>query len=80
MSLTFLLGFVDDTNVYRVTINKTFDENLTTTPPSVSGQLLSAAKRELNCLFRWGHLYIQSAIGTIFWPEASRAAREMEDS
>lgn len=30
------LGFVDDTNVYRVTIHKTFEGNLTTKPISAS--------------------------------------------
>lgn len=34
MSLTFDIGFVDDTNVYRVTIHKTFEGNLTTKPIS----------------------------------------------
>lgn len=32
--LTFDIGFVDDTNVYRVTIHKTFEGNLTTKPIS----------------------------------------------
>ena len=34
-----IIWFVDDTNVYRVTIHKTFEGNLTTKP--INGDLLS---------------------------------------
>jgi hypothetical protein len=35
-----LVWFVDDTNVYRVTIHKTFEGNLTTKP--INGAIFSA--------------------------------------
>ena len=34
LDINQLVGFVDDTNVYRVTIHKTFEGNLTTKPIS----------------------------------------------
>lgn len=33
--IPYRTGFVDDTNVYRVTIHKTFEGNLTTKPISM---------------------------------------------
>ena len=50
MLLIFDTGFVDDTNVYRVTIHKTFEGNLTTKPIS----------KRLICIFGRAMTYLPS--------------------
>lgn len=87
--LTSDTGFVDDTNVYRVTIHKTFEGNLTTKPISKHLALFST-QRQLIFPLRWGHLYLQSTIRAAFLEnhphqrlgrsKAFRTTREMEDS
>lgn len=55
--LTFRIGFVDDTNVYRVTIHKTFEGNLTTKP--ISKLLVLFLVAPMAYLFlRWCYLYL----------------------
>ena len=61
IQLTLHAGFVDDTNVYRVTIHKTFEGNLATKPISIRFKNLHhSIGPDSNCLFRWCHLYLQS--------------------
>ena len=67
MQLTLHAGFVDNTNVYRVTIHKTFEGNLTTKPISMRFKNLHhSIGPDSDCLFRRCHLYLQSSLRPTF--------------
>lgn len=62
-----IIWFVDDTNVYRVTIHKTFEGNLTTKPinggPRAWFQLPLSSSQALTSPLARCHLHLQPAHG-----------------
>ena len=67
MQLNLHAGFIDNTNVYCVTIHKTFEGNLTTKPISMRFKNLHhSIGPDSNCLFRRCHLYFQLLLSQLF--------------
>jgi pre-mRNA-processing factor 8 len=62
--LTLHTGFVDNTNIYRVTIHKMFESNLMMKPVSKFFCFLSIIRAD-HC-FRWCHLHLQPLLGSTF--------------